>query len=176
MFFILAKMLEKSLGLFSMLIGVICLFPAVLAAEETFPSRPITILVPFAAGGSSDVVMRLVARQVSESIGQPIIIENKPGGAGNTAALVVKNATPDGYTLMMGHTGSHAINATLYPDLKFDPLRDFTPIAPLISFNNVLMVPRESPAKSAADLVALAKSTPAGLTYGSQGVGTGGHL
>jgi tripartite-type tricarboxylate transporter receptor subunit TctC len=176
MFFILAKMLEKSLGLFSILIGVICLSTAVLAAEETFPSRPITILVPFAAGGSSDVVMRLVSRKVSESLGQPIIIENKPGGAGNVAALVIKNAVPDGYTLMMGHSGSHAINATLYPDLKFDPVKDFTPIAPLISFNNVLMVPQESPVTSAAELVALAKSKPAGLTYGSQGVGTGGHL
>jgi tripartite-type tricarboxylate transporter receptor subunit TctC len=163
------------------LIGAICLFTAaqptaVLAAAETFPSRPITILVPFAAGGSSDVVMRLVSKQVSESIGQPIIIENKPGGAGNTAALVIKNAAPDGYTLMMGHTGSHAISATLYPDLKFDPVRDFTPIAPLISFNNVLIVPQESPVTSAAELVALAKSKPEGLTYGSQGVGTGGHL
>src|ERR1700716_2480980 len=176
MFFILAKMLEKSLGLVSILIGVICLSTAVLAAEETFPSRPITILVPFAAGGSSDVVMRLVSRKVSESLGQPIIIENKPGGAGNVAALVIKNAVPDGYTLMMGHSGSHAINATLYPDLKFDPVKDFTPIAPLISFNNVLMVPQESPVTSAAELVALAKSKPAGLTYGSQGVGTGGHL
>jgi len=162
------------------LIGAICLFTAAqstaVLAAETFPSRPITILVPFAAGGSSDVVMRLVSRQVSESIGRPIIIENKPGGAGNTAALVIKNAAPDGYTLMMGHTGSHAINATLYPDLKFDPVRDFMPIAPLISFNNVLIVPQESPVKSAAELVALAKSKPEGLTYGSQGVGTGGHL
>jgi tripartite-type tricarboxylate transporter receptor subunit TctC len=162
------------------LIGAICLFAAAQSiaglAAETFPSRPITILVPFAAGGSSDVVMRLVSRQVSENIGQPIIIENKPGGAGNVAALVIKNAVPDGYTLMMGHTGSHAINATLYPDLKFDPVRDFTPIAPLISFNNVLIVPQESPVKSAAELVALARSKPEGLTYGSQGVGTGGHL
>jgi tripartite-type tricarboxylate transporter receptor subunit TctC len=162
------------------LIGIVCLsvamLPAAAHAAETYPSRPITILVPFAAGGSSDVVMRLVSKQVSESLGQPIIIENKPGGAGNVAALVIKNAAPDGYTLMMGHTGSHAINATLYPDLKFDPIRDFTPIAPLISFNNVLMVPQESPVTSAAELVALAKSKPAGLTYGSQGVGTGGHL
>ena len=158
------------------LIGVIGLSAAVQAAKDTFPSHPITILVPFAAGGSSDVVMRLVSRKVSESVGQPIIIENKPGGAGNIAALVIKNARPDGYTLMMGHTGSHAINATLYPDLKFDPVRDFTPIAPLISFNNILMVPQESPVTSAAELVALARSKPEGLTYGSQGLGTGGHL
>lgn len=143
---------------------------------ETFPSHPITILVPFAAGGSSDVVMRLLAKSVSDSLGQPIVIENRPGGAGNIAALVIKNAAPDGYTLMMGHTGSHAINATLYPDLKFDPVTDFSPIAPLISFNNVLIVPQESPATSAAGLVAYARSKPEGLTYGSQGVGTGGHL
>jgi tripartite-type tricarboxylate transporter receptor subunit TctC len=162
--------------LLAALIGIVCVSAAAHAAEEVFPARPITILVPFAAGGSSDVVMRLVSRKVSESIRQPIIIENRPGGAGNIAALVIKNARPDGYTLMMGHTGSHAINATLYPDLKFDPVKDFTPIAPLISFNNVLMVPQESPVTSAAELVALAKSKPAGLTYGSQGVGTGGHL
>src|SRR5258705_10120980 len=90
-----------------------------LAQTNAYPSHPITILVPFAAGGSSDVVMRLVSRKVSESIHQPIIIENKPGGAGNIAAMVIKNARPDGYTLMMGHTGSHAINTTLYSDLKF---------------------------------------------------------
>jgi tripartite-type tricarboxylate transporter receptor subunit TctC len=146
------------------------------ADDAAFPSHAITIVVPFAAGGSSDVVMRLVAKRVSESIGQPIVIENRPGAAGNTAALAIKQAPADGYTLMMGHTGSHAINATLYPDLRYDPVKDFTPIAPLISFNNVLIVPESSPAKSAADLVALAKSRPDGLTYGSQGVGTGGHL
>ena len=151
---------------------------AVQAADESeaFPSHPITILVPFAAGGSSDVVMRIVAKKASDGLGQPIVIENKPGGAGNIAALIIKNAAPDGYTLMMGHTGSHAINATLYPDLKFDPVRDFTPIAPLISFNNVLMVPAASPAQSVADLVTLAQSKPDGLSYGSQGIGTGGHL
>jgi tripartite-type tricarboxylate transporter receptor subunit TctC len=151
---------------------------AVRGADEaaSFPSHPITIVVPFAAGGSSDVVMRIVARKASDRLGQPIVIENKPGGAGNIAALMIKNAAPDGYTLMMGHTGSHAINATLYPDLKFDPVRDFTPIAPLISFNNVLMVPAESPVKSVAELIAFAQTKAEGLSYGSQGIGTGGHL
>ena len=90
--------------------------------------------------------------------------------------MTLKNAPPDGYTLMMGHTGTHAINATLYPDLKFDPIKDFQPITALISFNNILIVPEASPAKTAAELVALAKSKPDGLTYASQGVGTGGHL
>jgi tripartite-type tricarboxylate transporter receptor subunit TctC len=145
-------------------------------AQSDFPSRPITVLVPFAAGGSSDVVMRLVSAKVADSIKQTIVIENRPGGGGNVAAMALKNAPPDGYTLMMGHTGTHAINATLYPDLKFDPIKDFQPITALISFNNVLVVPEASPAKTAAELVALAKSKPDGLTYASQGVGTGGHL
>ena len=146
------------------------------AQASDFPSRPITLLVPFAAGGSSDVVMRLVSKKASEGLKQPIIIENRPGGGGNVAAMAIKNAPPDGYLLMMGHTGSHAINATLYPDLKFDPVKDFAPVAPLISFNNILIVPKSSPATSAKELVALARSKPGGLNYGSQGVGTGGHL
>lgn len=165
------------------LIAVFCSIMALVLAPDTpahaqtdYPSRPITIIVPFAPGGSSDVVMRLLAKQVSESLKQTIVIENRPGGAGNVAALAVKNAPKDGYLLMLGHTGSHAINATLYPDLKFDPVKDFSAIAPLVSFNNFLIVPAESPAKSAKELVAIAKSKPDGLTYASQGVGTGGHL
>jgi len=161
-------------------LGVSALLATVAAAsaeaQSDYPSRAITLLVPFAAGGSSDVVMRLVSAKVSESIKQTIVIENRPGGGGNVAALALKNAPPDGYTLMMGHTGTHAINATLYPDLKFDPIKDFQPITALISFNNILLVPEASPAKTAVELVAFAKTKPDGLTYGSQGVGTGGHL
>ena len=146
------------------------------AQVADFPSRPITLLVPFVAGGSSDVVMRLVSKRVSERLKQAIVIDNRPGGAGNVAALAIKNAPKDGYTLMMGHTGTHAINATLYSDLKFDPAKDFAPITPLISFNNILIVNEGSAAKSAKQLVALGKSKADGLTYASQGVGTGGHL
>lgn len=146
------------------------------AQADDYPARPITIIVPFAPGGSSDVVMRLLSKHVSESLKQTIIIDNRPGGAGNVAALAVKNAPKDGYLLMLGHTGSHAINATLYPDLKFDPAKDFTAVAPLVSFNNFLNVPAASPAKSVKELVTLAKAKPQGLTYASQGVGTGGHL
>jgi tripartite-type tricarboxylate transporter receptor subunit TctC len=120
--------------------------------------------------------MRLLSKHVSVRLKQTIVIENRPGGGGNVAALATKNAPRDGYTLMMGHTGTHAINATLYPDLPFHPAKDFAPIAPLISFNNVLIVHEASPAKSAKELVALARSKPDGLAYASQGVGTGGHL
>jgi len=146
------------------------------AQVADFPSRPITLLVPFVAGGSSDVVMRLVSKRVSDRLKQTIVIDNRPGGAGNVAAMAIKIAPKDGYTLMMGHTGTHAINATLYPDLKFDPVKDFSPITPLISFNNTLIVNGGSTAKSAKELVALGKAKPDGLTYASQGVGTGGHL
>jgi tripartite-type tricarboxylate transporter receptor subunit TctC len=146
------------------------------ARADDYPSRPVTILVPFPPGGSTDIVVRLLANKVTESIKQPIIIENRPGAAGNVAAMAIKNAQPDGYLLMVGHTGTHAINPTLYTDLKFDPVKDFQPITALIAFNNILVVPAASPAKSVADLVAYAKTKPQGLSYGSQGVGTGGHL
>jgi tripartite-type tricarboxylate transporter receptor subunit TctC len=146
------------------------------AEGDDYPSRTITLLVPFPPGGSSDIVMRLVAHKVAQSIKQTIIIDNRPGGSGNVAAMAIKNAPPDGYLLMMGHTGTHAINPSLYADLKFDPMKDFAPITALISFNNILVVPEASPARTVADLVALAKTKPEGLSYGSQGVGTGGHL
>jgi tripartite-type tricarboxylate transporter receptor subunit TctC len=166
-------------GLRSALVWAVAVLGAVsagIARADDYPSRPITILVPFPPGGSTDIVVRLVANKVSESIKQPIIIENRPGAAGNVAAMAIKNAPPDGYLLMVGHTGTHAINPTLYTDLKFDPVKDFQPITALIAFNNILVVPAASPAKSVADLVALAKTKPQGLNYGSQGVGTGGHL
>jgi tripartite-type tricarboxylate transporter receptor subunit TctC len=149
---------------------------AICAQTDDYPSRTITLIVPFPPGGSSDIVMRLVAHKVSESIKQTIIIDNRPGGAGNVAAMSTKNAPPDGYLLMMGHTGTHAINPSLYKDLKFDPMKDFQPITALIAFNNILVVPEASPARSVEDLVALAKSKPDGLSCGSQGIGTGGHL
>src|SRR5262245_56383553 len=164
------------LGAFGCIAALFVAASAPAHAQADYPSRPITLLVPFVAGGSSDVVMRLVSKRVSERLKQPIVIDNRPGGAGNVAALAIKNAPKDGYTLMMGHTGTHAINATLYPDLKFDPVKDFSPITPLISFNNTLIVNGESKAQSAKELVALGKAKADGLTYASQGVGTGGHL
>ncbi|MBX9845234.1 MAG: tripartite tricarboxylate transporter substrate binding protein [Xanthobacteraceae bacterium] len=167
------KFLRFGLLLAALMIGVGCAAPS---RADDYPTRPITILVPFPAGGSSDIVMRLVASKASEALKQPIIIENRAGAAGNVAVMAIRNAQPDGYLLMMGHTGTHAINATLYSDLKFDPVKDFAPITGLISFNNILTVPAASPAKTPAELVAYAKTKPEGLSYGSQGVGTGGHL
>src|SRR5262249_15510081 len=96
-----------------------------LAQYDDFPSRPITVVVPFTPGGSADVLMRLVGQKLSESVKQPVLIDNRPGGGGNVGALAVKSAPPDGYTVFMAHTGTHAVNVTLYPDLKFDPIKDF---------------------------------------------------
>ena len=168
-----SKLLKSGLVLIALTIGAAFAAPA---RADDYPSRTITILVPFPPGGSTDIMTRLVASKVSEALKQPIIIENRPGAAGNVAAVAIKNAPPDGYLLMVGHTGTHAINPTLYTDLKFDPVKDFQPITALIAFNNILVVPAASPAKSVAELVAYAKTRPQGLSYGSQGVGTGGHL
>lgn len=163
-------------SLLAALVAVVVVAAATTAWTDNYPSRPITIIVPFPPGGSSDIVMRLVAQRVAEDTGQTFVIDNRPGAAGNVAALAIKNAPPDGYLLMMGHTGTHAINPTLYTDLKYDPVKDFEPITGLLTFNNILVVPGASSARSVADLVELAKKKPEGLTYGSQGVGTGGHL
>ena len=147
-----------------------------IAQTDAYPSRPITILVPFAAGGSSDVVMRLVSKRVSESLNQPIVIENRPGGSGNVAAMAVKNAPRDGYLLMMGHTGSHAINATLYTDLKFDPVKGFAPVTTFFEMISMLTVPADSPAQNVAGLIDHGKKKPEGLMVGAPGPGSPPHL
>ena len=151
-----------------------CAAPAL--AQDKFPSRPITVVVPFPPGGSADPLMRVIGQKFSDSVKQSIVIDNKGGGGGNIAAKAVKQSAPDGYTLFMGNMSTHAVNPALYADLGFDPVKDFAPITLLMSFPSVLVVPADSPAKSVADLAALAKTKPGGLSYASQGVGSGGHL
>lgn len=156
--------------------GAVLLGCSVLGQAQPFPVKAVTIVVPFPPGGSSDTAMRLIGRKVAESVGQPVVIENKPGAGGVVGAVAVKNAAPDGYTLYMGHVGTHAVNVTLYPKLEYDPVRDFRPITPFMSFPSVLVVPAASPAKNVAELVAYAKAKPGGLSFASQGHGTAGHL
>ena len=143
---------------------------------RTRPSKTITFIVPFPPGGVTDPVARMVGAKMAESVKQPVIVENKPGASGIIAAEFVKRAPADGHTLLMGFTGSHSVNPSLYSKLPYDPVKDFQPVTVLISTKHVLVVPAESPAKSVADLVALAKKSPNGLTFASQGVGAGGHL
>jgi tripartite-type tricarboxylate transporter receptor subunit TctC len=149
---------------------------ALLAQTDTYPSRTITLLVPFPPGGSADTVIRPVAQKVGASLGQTIVIDNRSGAGGNVAALATKQAAPDGYTLFLANMGTLSVNPSLYPDLRFDPVKDFQPITPIISFPHILIVNGDSPIKTVAELAALAKSKPGGLSFGSQGVGSGGQI
>jgi tripartite-type tricarboxylate transporter receptor subunit TctC len=149
---------------------------AVAPAQSDYPSRPITIIVPFPPGGSSDVVTRLVAQKVADNLKINVVIDNRGGGGGAPAAVSSKQAVPDGYTLFLANNGLFAILPALTPNLNFDPIKDFQPITPLFSFPSVLVVPASSPARSAKDLVAMAKAKQGGLNYASQGVGSGGHI
>ena len=153
-----------------------CLAAPLQGFAQAYPSKLVTFIVPFPPGGVTDPVARMVGQKMAESVKQSVIVENKPGASGIIASEFVKRAPPDGYTVLMGFTGSHAVNPSLYSKLPYDPVKDFQPVTVLISTKHVLVVPAESPAKSVADLVALAKKSPKGLTFASQGVGAGGHL
>ena len=146
------------------------------AAAELLSSRPITIIIPFTSGASSDTLQRLVGKKVTENTGQTLVVELRPGGGGAIAASAVKQAPPDGHTLMQANAGSHAANVALYSTLPYDPVKDFRAITLMWRFPQLLTVPIDSPAKSVAELVAYAKSKPGGLSFASQGSGSGGHL
>jgi tripartite-type tricarboxylate transporter receptor subunit TctC len=147
-----------------------------LAAAQNFPAKPITIVVPFPPGGVTDPVARLVGIKITESTGQQVVVDNRPGAGGLIAAEFVKRAPPDGYTIFFGHFGTHAVNQSLYTKLPYDPVKDFIPITPIISTESILVVPAVSPAKSMNELVAYSKTKPGGLNFASQGIGSGGHL
>lgn len=146
------------------------------ALAQAFPSRPITLIVPFPPGGPADIGARAVMQRVSELIGQPVLVENRGGGGGQVAAAAVKTAAPDGYTLFLANIGTHAINKTLYAKLTYDPDADFTPVSLMYSLAHVLVVNPESSIKSVSDLFQEAKAQPGKLTFASQGIGSGGHL
>jgi len=140
-----------------------------------WPTRPIRVVVPYATGGPSDVLVRLVAPRLSERLGQPVIVENRPGASGNIGTDFVAKSAPDGYTLVIG-TNTTAANATLYRTMPFDILTAFAPITTLFRDGNILVVPASFPARSVAELVALARAKPGTLTYASSGNGTSTHL
>lgn len=147
------------------------------AQAQTYPNKPVKFVSGYAPGGSSDIGIRLVTQKLSETAGWPAaVIENRPGGGGVVAAEVVRQAPPDGYTLFLSDISALAINVTLAPNLPYDPVKDFAPIMRMWSFPSVLVVPNDSPAKTGAELIALAKTKTGGLTYASQGMGSGGHL
>jgi tripartite-type tricarboxylate transporter receptor subunit TctC len=146
------------------------------AQSDSFPSRPITIIVPFPPGGSSDTVTRIVAQKLGENLKANIVIDNRGGGGGVPAALAFKQAAPDGYTVFLSNNGLFAIMPAMTADIRFDPVKDFQPITPLCFFPSVLVVPTASPAKNVKELVELARTKTGGLNFASQGVGSGGHI
>ena len=152
------------------------LLAATSVAAQDYPSRPITLIVPYAAGGGNDVMARIVAEKMSRSLGQQIVIENKGGAGGSIATRQVAKAAPDGYTLGLGGTGTHAINPTLYPNVGYDPRRDFAPVGLIATSALVVLVNTSVPAKTIPELIALARRDPGKLNYASAGVGSGIHL
>ncbi len=146
------------------------------AFAADYPTKPIKIVVPYAPGGGADSVARIVAKKVSENIGQPILIENK-GGAGSILGTdQVAKAEPDGYTLLLGQSGPISINPAVYKTLPYDPVKDFAPITMTTAYPYILVVNSDLPAKTLQEFVALAKSKPDAMNYGSTGVGAANHL
>ncbi|MCX7142252.1 MAG: tripartite tricarboxylate transporter substrate binding protein [Proteobacteria bacterium] len=145
-------------------------------AQSAYPNRPVTIVVGFAPGGGTDTVARIVARNLSESLSQQVLVENKAGAGGNIATDFVARAAPDGYTVLLGSVGSLAVAPHVIANLPYNPLRDFAPITMGVVFSNVLVVQPALPAQSMAEFVKLAKAAPGSLTYGSAGILSAGHL
>jgi tripartite-type tricarboxylate transporter receptor subunit TctC len=143
---------------------------------QPYPSKPIRYIVPFAPGGTTDILARMVGAGLSSSLGQPVVVENKPGQAGSIGAAELARAAPDGYTVGGGTISSHAINATLYPKLPYDPLKDFAPITMLATLPNMLIVHPSVNAGSVRELVALLKANPNKYSFGSAGNGTSQHI
>ncbi len=146
------------------------------AAAQTYPARPVTIIVPYAAGGSTDLLARMVGQKLGQQLGKTFIIENRPGGGTVIAAQEVAKAFPDGYTLLMGTSTPLAINATLHRKLPYDPATDFVPLALVADVPFVLVVNPSLPVKSVGDLIKLAKQKPGELSFGSSGPGSPHHL
>ena len=161
--------------------GAVLVFLAVLpvaaaAQAQTFPTRPVRIVVPFPPGGTSDILARTIGQKLTEEWGQPVLADNRPGAAGNIAADFVAKSKGDGYTLFINTVGTHAINPAIYSKLTFDPVKDFTPITKLVNLPSILLVHPSVPVKNVKELIALAKQRPGDLQYSSAGSGAQPHL
>ena len=155
--------------------GVLALAP-LSASGQSFPGKPIKIIIPFVAGGSSDIVGRAMGSKFQEILGQPAVVENKPGANGSIAAEFVARSDPDGYTILVGSIGVFSINAALFKDLRYNPLRDFAPLTLAVTTPNVLITRPDLPANSMKELVEFAKKNPGKVSYCSSGTGSSDHL
>jgi len=158
------------------LLLAIALIVPLAAAAQPYPSKPIRFVVPYPAGGPLDTVARIVGERVSESVGEPVIVENKAGAGGNIGADLVAKSAPDGYTILMGAVATHAINPSLYASMPYDARKDFIPVTQIASTPNVLVVNPALPVHDVAEFVAYAKAHPGQLNFGSGSTGSAGHL
>jgi tripartite-type tricarboxylate transporter receptor subunit TctC len=161
----------------AMLIGMAMLpISLVHAQAPSYLDKPIRIVVPFPAGGIADTFGREIGRKLADAWGQPVVIDNKPGAGGNIGADIVAKSPPDGYTLVIGNIGTHAVNVSLLPAMPFDTIKDFTPIVHVLDAEGLLVVNPSINATTVPELIALARAQPGKLSYASAGIGTTGHL
>jgi tripartite-type tricarboxylate transporter receptor subunit TctC len=155
------------------LCGLVC---AGAATAQTWPTRPVRMVVPFPPGGATDILARVLAQRLGESLGQHIVVDNRPGAGGTLGSRLLLDAQPDGHTILMGTTSTHAIGPHLYSKPPYDPVRDFAPITLVSSTPTVLLIGASLPPTSIKELIAYAKAKPGALNYGSSGIGTQFHL
>jgi tripartite-type tricarboxylate transporter receptor subunit TctC len=152
------------------------LLPAPVHGQSAYPTRPIRMIIPFAAGGAVDIMARPIGKKLQELTGQPIVIDNRGGAGGSIAAELTAKSPPDGYTLLMGSTSPLAINPAYFSKLSYDPIKDFTPISMIVRQPLIIVAHPSLPVRNVKDVVALAKRNPGKLNYGSAGLGTSNHL
>jgi tripartite-type tricarboxylate transporter receptor subunit TctC len=157
-------------------VGILSLAPMAAQAQAAFPTKTITIVVPFSAGGTTDILARVIGQYMSKDLGQTVVVDNRAGAGGNIGAQVVARAAPDGHTLLMGTVGTHAINQSLYKKLAFDPIKDFTPLSRVALVPNLLVANPSQPFKNVKEMIAYAKANPGKVTFGSSGNGSSIHL
>ena len=158
------------------LVALVAITVPLAAAAQDYPTRPVALVSPFPPGGSVSLVARIVAEKMGETLGQSIVVENRGGAGGTIGARSVAKSPPDGYTLLLGYTGTLAIGPTMYPNAGFDPRKDFAPVGRIGTAPTLLVVHPSVPVHSVAELIAYAKANPGKLNFGSAGIGTVGHL
>lgn len=165
--------MKKLLALVAAAVMAVAAAPA---SAQSWPSRPIKLVIPFPAGGATDIVGRTIAQKLSAALGQNVVVENRPGAGGTIGADQVAKAAPDGYTILMATSSTHSIGPLINPKIPYDPFKDFAPVAHVASAPSVLVVGGSSPVKSATELIDLLKKSPGKYNFGSSGIGTYPHL
>ncbi len=171
-----SKTFTRRIGLKTLAAAVLATGMGTALAQDDYPSKPITMIVPFSAGGTTDILARIVGQALTVEMGQSFIIENKPGAGGNIGAQQAARAKADGYTVFMGTVGTHAINQSLYKKLPYDPIKDFAPLSRVATVPNLLVAHPSRPYKTVQEMIAYAKAHPGDVTYGSPGSGASPHV